>query len=150
MTAETTLRLARGMKNVIGIKEASGDIEQMQHILDRRPEGFIVLSGDDGHDARADAPRRRRRDLGGRERFSQAVHGVCELRQGRGVRPCGKAYECLDEAVHALFEEGNPVGVKCALAEMGIIGPTMRLPLVEGSEALREKFRKLIAEYDLR
>ena len=48
MTAETTLRLARGMKNVIGIKEASGDIEQMQHILDRRPEGFIVLSGDDG------------------------------------------------------------------------------------------------------
>ncbi|MFR6635299.1 MAG: hypothetical protein ACLUQ6_11825 [Alistipes onderdonkii] len=34
-----------------------------------------------------------------------------------------KAYECLDEAVHALFEEGNPVGVKCALAEMGIIGP---------------------------
>ena len=61
-----------------------------------------------------------------------------------------KAYECLDEAVHALFEEGNPVGVKCALAEMGIIGPTMRLPLVEGSEALREKFRKLIAEYDLR
>ena len=49
-----------------------------------------------------------------------------------------------------LFEEGNPVGVKCALAEMGIIGPTMRLPLVEGSGALREKFRKLIAEYDLR
>ena len=46
MTAETTLRLARGMKNVNGIKEASGDIEQMQHILDRRPEGFIVLSDD--------------------------------------------------------------------------------------------------------
>ena len=41
------------MKNVIGIKEASGDIEQMQHILDRRPEGFLVLSGDDGIDARA-------------------------------------------------------------------------------------------------
>lgn len=40
--------------------------------------------------------------------------------------------------------------MKCALAEMGIIGPTMRLPLVEGSGALREKFRKLIAEYDLR
>ena len=59
-------------------------------------------------------------------------------------------YAALDEAVHALFEEGNPVGVKCALAEMGIIGPTMRLPLVEGSGALREKFRKLIAEYDLR
>ena len=59
-------------------------------------------------------------------------------------------YRALDEAVHALFEEGNPVGVKCALAEMDIVGPTMRLPLVEGSQALHEKFRNLIAKYDLR
>ena len=130
MTAETTLRLARGMKNVIGIKEASGDIEQMQHILDRRPEGFIVLSGDDGMTL-------------------ELMECVNYAKAGEFDR-AEKAYECLDEAVHALFEEGNPVGVKCALAEMGIIGPTMRLPLVEGSGALREKFRKLIAEYDLR
>ena len=59
-------------------------------------------------------------------------------------------YAALDEAVHALFEEGNPVGAKCALSMMGKIGPTMRLPLVEGSQALREKFSRLIAEYDLR
>ena len=59
-------------------------------------------------------------------------------------------YRALDEAVHALFEEGNPVGAKCALSVMGKIGPTMRLPLVEGSQALREKFSRLIAEYDLR
>ena len=58
-------------------------------------------------------------------------------------------YAALDEAVKALFEEGNPVGVKCALAEMEKIGPTMRLPLVEGSPALREKFRNLIRRYDL-
>ena len=51
--------------------------------------------------------------------------------------------------MEALFEEGNPVGVKCALAEMGKIGPTMRLPLVEGSPALREKFRNLIRRYNL-
>ena len=148
MTAETTLRLARGMKNVIGIKEASGDIEQMQHILDRRPEGFIVLSGDDGMTLE--------RRVGDGvisvaanafpKRFMECVNYA---KAGEFDR-AEKAYECLDEAVHALFEEGNPVGVKCALAEMGIIGPTMRLPLVEGSGALREKFRKLIAEYDLR
>lgn len=42
------------------------------------------------------------------------------------------------------------MGVKCALSVMGKIGPTMRLPLVEGTAALREKFRRLIAEYDLR
>ena len=149
MTAETTLRLARGMKNVIGIKEASGDIEQMQHILDRRPEGFIVLSGDDG--MTLELMRR-----GGDGVISVAANAfpkrfmecVNYAKAGEFDR-AEKAYECLDEAVHALFEEGNPVGVKCALAEMGIIGPTMRLPLVEGSEALREKFRKLIAEYDL-
>ena len=150
MTAETTLRLARGMKNVIGIKEASGDIEQMQHILDRRPEGFIVLSGDDG--MTLELMRR-----GGDGVISVAANAfpkrfmecVNYAKAGEFDR-AEKAYECLDEAVHALFEEGNPVGVKCALAEMGIIGPTMRLPLVEGSGALREKFRKLIAEYDLR
>ena len=52
--------------------------------------------------------------------------------------------------VRALFEEGNPVGVKCALSVMGRIGDTMRLPLVAGSEKLRAKFKRLIAEYDLR
>ena len=61
-----------------------------------------------------------------------------------------REYARLDEVVRALFEEGNPVGVKCALSVMGRIGDTMRLPLVAGSAALREKFRKLIDEYDLR
>ena len=61
-----------------------------------------------------------------------------------------KAYAALDEAVHALFEEGNPVGVKCALSVMGRIGDTMRLPLVAGSGKLRAKFEELIARYDLR
>ena len=59
-------------------------------------------------------------------------------------------YAALDDAVKALFAEGNPTGVKCALAVMGKIGPTMRLPLVEGTAQLRERFRELIAKYDLR
>ena len=61
-----------------------------------------------------------------------------------------REYAQLDEAVKALFEEGNPVGVKCALSVMGRIGDTMRLPLVAGSEKLRAEFKRLIAEYDLR
>lgn len=64
-------------------------------------------------------------------------------------RAC-KEYEALDEAVHALFAEGNPTGVKCALAVMGRIGNTVRLPLVPGTKALEEKLRNLIAKYDLR
>ena len=137
-------------RNVIGIKEASGDIEQMQRILDNRPEGFLVLSGDDG--MTLDLMRR-----GGEgvisvaanvfpKRFMQCVG---HAKQGDFDR-AEEEYRALDEAVHALFEEGNPVGAKCALSMMGKIGPTMRLPLVEGSQALREKFSRLIAEYDLR
>lgn len=80
------------------------------------------------------------------KRFMQCVG---HAKQGDFDR-AEEEYRALDEAVHALFEEGNPVGAKCALSVMGKIGPTMRLPLVEGSQALREKFSRLIAEYDLR
>ena len=150
MTPETTLRLARELPNVIGIKEASGDIEQMQRILDRRPEGFLVLSGDDG--MAIDLMRR-----GGDGVISVAANAFPE----RFMSCVGHAkagdfdradaeYAALDEAVQALFAEGNPTGVKCALSVMGKIGPTMRLPLVPGSEKLRARFEELIARYDLR
>ena len=150
MTAETTLRCAADFRNVIGIKEASGDIGQMQRILDNRPEGFLVLSGDDGM-----AIELMRRGGDGvisvaanafPQRFMECVNHA----KAGDFDAAEKAYAALDEAVHALFEEGNPVGVKCALSVMGRIGDTMRLPLVAGSEKLRAKFEELIARYDLR
>lgn len=150
MTAETTLRCARELKNVIGIKEASGNIEQMQQILDRRPEGFLVLSGDDG--MAIDLMRR-----GGDGVISVAANAFPERfmscinhAKAGDFETADREYEALDEAVKALFEEGNPVGVKCALSVMGRIGDTMRLPLVAGSERLRERFKSLIEKYDLR
>ena len=150
MTAETTLRCATDFRNVIGIKEASGDICQMQRILDNRPEGFLVLSGDDGMTLSL-----MRRGGDGvisvaanafPQRFMECVNHA----KAGDFDAAEKAYATLDEAVHALFEEGNPVGVKCALSVMGRIGDTMRLPLVAGSEKLRAKFERLIARYDLR
>jgi 4-hydroxy-tetrahydrodipicolinate synthase len=150
MTSETTLRIARDFGNVIGVKEASGDIEQMQRILDNRPEGFLVLSGDDG----ITIPLMRRGGDGVisvvanvfPERFMSCVNHA----KAGDFDTAEREYAQLDEAVKALFEEGNPVGVKCALSVMGRIGDTMRLPLVAGSEKLRAKFKRLIAEYDLR
>lgn len=149
MTAETTLRCARDLKNVVGIKEASGNINQMQHILDKRPDGFLVLSGDDA--MTVELMRR-----GGDGVISVAANAfprrfmACVNRAKAGdFEAAEHQYAALAEAVEALFEEGNPVGVKCALSEMGLIGPALRLPLVEGSQSLREKFRRLIAEYDL-
>ncbi|OUQ53610.1 4-hydroxy-tetrahydrodipicolinate synthase [Alistipes sp. An116] len=150
MTAETTLRIARDFPNIIGIKEASGKIDQMQRILDQRPEGFLVLSGDDG--MAIELMRR-----GGDGVISVAANAFpgrfmsCINHAKRGdFEAADREYEALDEAVKALFEEGNPVGVKCALSVMGIIGDTMRLPLVPGTEHLRERFKSLITRYDLR
>lgn len=150
MTAETTLRAARDLKNVIGVKEASGDIAQMQRILDERPADFLVLSGDDG--MTLELMRR-----GGDGVISVAANAFprrfmqCIERAKAGdFDGAQKEYEALDEAVRALFAEGNPVGVKCALSVMGLINDRVRLPLVPGSEALRARFERLIAEYDLR
>lgn len=145
-----TLKELAKHENIVGVKEASGNIEQMQQILDNRPEGFLVLSGDDG--MTLELMRR-----GGDGVISVAANAFprrfmeCINLAKRGAfDEADRAYERLHEAVEALFAEGNPVGVKCALSTMGLIGPTMRLPLVEGTEALRRRFEKLIAEYDLR
>ncbi len=150
MTADTALRIARASDNVVGIKEASGDIEQMQRILDGRPEGFAVISGDDaltvelirrgGHGVISVAAN------AFPERFNACIGAASQGRFDEAER----LFASLDQAVAALFAEGNPTGVKCALSVMGIIGDTVRLPLTEGSAALRERFEKLVAEYDLR
>jgi len=149
MTADTTLRIARDMPEVIGIKEASGDIEQIQQIIDRRPAGFLVLSGDDG--IAIDVMRR-----GGDGVISVAVDAfprkfmACIDRAKKGdFDGAETAFAELREAVEALFAEGNPTGVKCALSTMGLIGDRMRLPLVSGTPELKKRFRELVRKYDL-
>ena len=151
MTAETTLRLAREIPNIIGIKEASGNLEQMQQIIDNRPEGFLVLAGDDGIAIEL-------MERGGDGVISVAANVfpkrfmacINEAKAGR-YEVAREMWDKtnMDEAVEALFAEGNPVGAKCALSVMGKIGLTMRLPLVPGTEALRERFKMLIGKYDL-
>lgn len=150
MTAQTTLRIANDFRNVIGIKEASGNIEQMQEILNLRRKDFLVLSGDDGLTLEL-------MSRGGDGVISVAVNAFPEkmmhcvnLAKKGDFEGARKAYQCLDEAVSAMFVEGNPTGIKCALATMGLIGDTMRLPLVPGTPQLAARFRELIAKYDLR
>ena len=135
MTAETTLRIAADFPNVIGIKEASGNIGQIQEIIDRRREGFLVLSGDDG--IAVDVMRR-----GGDGVISVAVNAF-----PRRFMAC---IDLMHEVVEALFAEGNPTGVKCALSILGLIGNRLRLPLVAGTPALEARLRELIRTYDLR
>lgn len=149
MTAQTTLRISRDIPNVIGIKEASGNLEQMQEIIDRRSEGFLVLSGDDGI-----AVELMRRGGDGvisvaTDAFPRRFMAALNLAKEGRFDEADAAFAPLEEVIRALFAEGNPVGVKCALKSLGIIGNTMRLPLVKASEALEKRIADLIAAYDL-
>ncbi|MBR2866688.1 MAG: 4-hydroxy-tetrahydrodipicolinate synthase [Alistipes sp.] len=150
MTSETTLRLAHATDKIIAIKEASGDIEQMQRIIDGRPKDFVVLSGDDG--ITVELIKR-----GGNgvisvaanafpERFCDCVH---DAMQGL-ITEAEATMERLSEPIALLFKEGNPTGVKSMTAAMGITTKEVRLPLTEGSEALCEAVNSAIERYELR
>ncbi len=149
MSVETTLRIARDFDNVIGVKEASGNLDQIYRIIEERPEGFMVISGDDG--MTLDISKRSGEgviSVAGNV-FPRQMSKFMSLLKECRFDEAEAAYEPLHEAVDALFEEGNPTGVKCALHAKGIISSRMRLPLVSGSPELEAKFERLIAKYDL-
>ncbi|MBO5874725.1 MAG: 4-hydroxy-tetrahydrodipicolinate synthase [Rikenellaceae bacterium] len=145
MAPETVVRLARH-KNIVAIKEASGNMAQVSKILRDKPEEFILLSGEDNLAVATIA-------LGGEgiisvaanafpKRFSQMIHSAME-----GDFKTASAIQLeLFEMIELLFAEGNPVGVKIALAIQGFCNQCVRLPLVPGSNELKEKMQKIIAE----
>lgn len=146
MTAATTLRLARDFDNIIAIKEASGSLDQCTAILKDRPEGFLVISGDDtlslpmiasGGDGVisvvANALPRKYSEL-----ISASLDGNLKTAQKR-------QYQLFD-LINALFEEGNPAGVKAALEILEVCGPSVRLPLVNASADLQSKLKNQLAE----
>ena len=133
---ETVLRLA-GHPNIRGIKEASGDLPQVQHLLLGRPEGFAVLSGEDNLTLAVMA-------AGGDGLISVASNEIPALmtrlvqlaRRGRMAEARELFYQALP-LLEANFLETNPAPVKAALAAMGRIGNRLRLPLVPLSEPRR-------------
>ncbi len=138
MLAETTLELAK-ISNVVAMKEASGNMEQIMELIRLRPEGFGILSGDDAITmpliaAGADGvisvvanalP----------EKFSKMVHAS----QAEDLATARKEHYDLLPITKMFFEEGNPGGVKVALSVRGIMDETMRLPLMPVSEGLRAR-----------
>jgi len=140
MSAETTLRLANDFENIIAVKEASGDMEQIMNILRDRPKGFKVLSGDDaltlpmvlmGADGVISV-----QAMAQPKEFSEMVR--CGL---KGDLDNARAlhYPQL-EVIDNLFAEGNPAGVKACLKIKGVCEEYVRLPLVGVS---RERYKKL-------
>lgn len=137
ISAETTLRLANDFDNIIGIKEASGDLDQVMQILDGRPEGFLVISGEDNLTLAMIA-------LGGDGVISvsgQAFPAVFTEMVRQALRDEVASARALHyrlyELTNMLFAEGNPGGVKAALDIQRVIEPYMRQPLWPVSQELR-------------
>ncbi|MBO5819995.1 MAG: 4-hydroxy-tetrahydrodipicolinate synthase [Alistipes sp.] len=151
MTAETTLRLAHATEKIVAVKEASGDIEQMQRIIDGKPENFLVISGDDG--ITVELVKR-----GGVGVISVAAnafpesfcHCIHKAMEGDIIIAEKQMEEQFTEPLKLIFREGNPTSVKVMTAAMGLTRDEVRLPLVEGSEELSRDIKAAIAKYDLR
>ena len=146
MTAETTLRLARDFENIIGIKEASGNITQMDDIIKNKPADFMVISGDDG----ITFPLITLGAVGvisviGNafpKEFSRMVRLALHGQYDQALQ----IHHKFTELFSLLFVDGNPAGVKCLLNAKGMIENELRLPLVPTRITTYEKIRKVLNE----
>lgn len=144
MLPETTLRLASDCKNIVGIKEASGNIEQINYILRHRSDGFKVFSGDDG----ITLPLMRE----GADGVISVIGNAYAEEFAQMVRMALAGdwtdAEAIDNRLRSmydlLFVDGNPAGIKCLMALRGMLSEVLRLPLVSASEATRSKMTALL------
>lgn len=149
MNAQTTIRLAKDFKNIVAIKEASGNLGQVAYILRDRPQNFAVISGDDNLTLPLIA-------LGGdgvisvsanvfTQKFCKMVHAAIE----NNLETAQKLNLELHEATDLLFVDGNPAGAKAALDIKGIVKNNLRLPLVKVGETTYANLKAQIEKYNL-
>lgn len=136
MEAETTLRIARECPNVVAIKEASGNLEQIERVIKGSPEGFLVISGDDS----LALPIMKAGGVGvisvAANSFPRYFSTLISNQQNGGCEANDQMFERIRPMVKLLFAEGNPAGVKAALTVKGVVKNYLRLPLVEVSDEL--------------
>lgn len=148
MLPETVIRLAKDFKNIIGIKEAAGDIVQAMKLIQHKPEGFLVISGDDMITLPMVL-------AGGAgvisvigEGFPRQFSDMVRLGLERKVDEAYKLHYLLADAIDMIFEQGNPGGIKVVFRELGLCEDTVRLPLVNVNQDLDNRlaeFTKQIA-----
>lgn len=149
ITAETTLRLAHDFKNIIGIKEASGNLDQIGLLLKHRPKDFLVISGDDALTLPILA-------MGGDgvisvvgnalpEEFARLVHAAMK----GDMDTARREHLNLIELISLLFVEGNPGGIKEVLKTLGLCENHLRLPLVPVSGTTAKKLYQALADAEV-
>ena len=141
MSAETTLRLAE-IPNIVAVKEASGNLEQVGKILVGKPSDFSVLSGNDDQTLQI-------MEAGGDGVISVASDIAPELMvelvnalSDKDFETAHKINDRLDPLFRACFVESNPIPVKAGLNLLGLCSPEMRLPLTEAVPSTFEAMRK--------
>lgn len=146
MEAETTLRIARECPNVVAIKEASGNLEQISRVIEGAPEGFLVISGDDS----LALPIMKMGGVGvisvAANAFPRYFAELIGCQAEGGSEENDSRFEVIRPTIKMLFAEGNPPGVKAALASKGVIKNYLRLPLVSVTEELYGDIERSVRE----
>lgn len=144
VTAETTLQIAADCPNIVAIKEASGNISQVMEILRNKPDGFSVISGDDA----LTLPMMAMGAIGvisvAANAFPKEMSAIVNYALKGDLKKALPLHYKMLPMMNALFEEGNPAGVKAALEIKGLISNNLRLPLVKVSKPLYNKISTLI------
>ncbi len=144
MQPQTTLRLANEFKNIIGIKEAAGDIVQAMQIIKNKPKDFLVISGDDMITLPMVL-------AGGAGVISVIAEGLpkefsamVQMGLDRKVDQAYQIHYKIAPAIDLIFEEGNPVGIKAMFEALGLAQSTVRLPLVEATPQLKTSIKNYL------
>ena len=144
--AETTLALARDVPNIIGIKEASGNLEQCRSILARKPEDFVLLSGNDEDTFTLMQEGAEGVISVASNVFPSAMADfVRALKEGR-TEEAARMQERLLPLFKALFAEPNPIPAKAAMAQLGLMENSLRLPLVKASPATEALIKQTLQQ----
>ena len=144
ISSETTLRLANDFENIVAVKEASGDLQQIAEIIEKRPANFLVLSGDDGLTSKMIA-------MGGDgviavigqshpKDFSAMVRAGLK----GDIEKANQLHEKLSPIYEPLYIDGNPAGIKATLNIMGICKNILRPPLVRVTEETYNNLKRFI------
>ena len=139
MLASTTLRLAKNFSNIVGIKEASGNIEQCMEIVHGAGEGFLPISGDDALALPLIASGYKGVISVAGNAIPRPLTDMIRLALAGNFSEARALHYKMLPLIQLFFAEGNPSSVKVAMDLLGICGPDVRLPLINGSAELREK-----------
>lgn len=150
MLPETTLKLAKDFENIVAVKEAGNNMSQYLQLIKNKPEGFGIISGDDdlvsmvalaGGDGVISV-------IG--QALPKAFSSMINLAMEGNAKEAFKIHFELMEITSLIFSENNPSGIKAVLQELNLCNDTVRLPLVEATESLKEKIKKYLAQFNKR